>query len=270
MDVAQWTEPAIDVVRARRLTVGFVFGAVILAGTVAFIASASPEQVEEEEELEVVFGDLPEEEEEVLPEEEEPEPEPEPPPPIDEPQPTYQGPVKAGPRAVEIDAAPDDVSDSEADEAEADPGDFGAGSDPNADPGGGGTGRVGATAPPPPPPPPPEPEPPPPKPKPKRKKKKKVTRVTEGMTPPKRISGGAPGYPASAKSQGIEGTVVVVYVVTASGGVSGVKAVRGPAALRGAAVAAVSSWRFQPAKDATGKPVSVRRIAKFPFRITTR
>lgn len=269
MDVAQWMEPGFDAIRAKRLMVGFVLGGAILAGTVAFIASATPKQSEEEEEsVDVVFGDIPEEEEEIAPDEEEPEPEPEPPPPVDEPPPP--GPVRAGPRAVPIDAVPTAVPTTEAEETDA-PKSLGpAQGDPNANPGFGGDAPRGG--PPPAPVPMPEPTPEPkPKPKPKKKKKKKKPmRITEGMTPPKRVSGGGPSYPASAKSQGIEGTVVVVYVVTESGAVRGAKAVRGPAALRGACVAAVSGWRFTPAKDANGNPVSARRIAKFPFRIKTK
>jgi protein TonB len=61
---------------------------------------------------------------------------------------------------------------------------------------------------------------------------------------------------------------VVSYVVTESGAVAAVKAVRGPAELRAACVAAVQSWRFKPAM-LDGQPVAVRRVAQFPFRIKT-
>ncbi len=77
-----------------------------------------------------------------------------------------------------------------------------------------------------------------------------------------------PGYPPDAKAQGIEGTVIIKYVVTVSGAVSNVRVIRGPAALRAVCVAAVRSWRFKPAQ-LDGRPVSVSRIARFPFRIKT-
>ena len=77
-----------------------------------------------------------------------------------------------------------------------------------------------------------------------------------------------PSYPSAAKSAGIEGTVIVAYVVTESGAVSSVKAVRGPAELRGVCEAAVRGWKFKPAM-LDGRPVSVRRIARFPFHIKT-
>ncbi len=268
MDVAQWTESGFDPIRARRLGVGFFLGAAVLASAVAVLASSgTPAAEQEEEPLEVVFGELPPEEEELAPEPE-PEPEPEPPPVVDDPEPAVHGPLKAGPRAVEIDAAPTAVSTNAAEESDAPSGPIGSGSDPNQDPGGGGKARTGSTAPAPLPVPAPEP-PPPPRTQPP-PKKNKPARITEGMTPPKRIAGGAPGYPAAAKSQGIEGVVVVTYVVTETGAVTSVQAVRGPAELQAACVAAVSSWRFEPARDQNGNPVSARRVAKFPFRITTK
>jgi periplasmic protein TonB len=100
------------------------------------------------------------------------------------------------------------------------------------------------------------------------KTKDEPIRVTEDVTPPKSISMHAPSYPADAKAAGIEGVVVVQYVVTESGEVKDVQAVRGPPELVAVCVAAVQSWRFMPAmKD--GQPVAVHRIARFPFRIKT-
>ena len=93
-------------------------------------------------------------------------------------------------------------------------------------------------------------------------------RVTEDVTPPRAVSMQAPDYPADAKAAGIEGTVIVRYVVTEEGEVEDVVALRGPPELVAVCVAAVESWRFMPAiKD--GKPVAVHRMATFPFRIRT-
>jgi len=100
------------------------------------------------------------------------------------------------------------------------------------------------------------------------KAKNEPIRITEDVTPPQAISMQAPSYPAEAKAAGIEGLVVVEYVVTDKGEVTNVEAVRGPPELIEVCVAAVKSWRFTPAmKD--DEPVSVHRMARFPFRIKT-
>ncbi len=93
-------------------------------------------------------------------------------------------------------------------------------------------------------------------------------RVTEEVTPPKAISMQAPSYPAEAKAAGVEGLVVIQYVVTESGEVRDVQVVRGPPELVAVCVSAVKSWRFTPAMK-EGLPVAVHRIARFPFRIKT-
>jgi TonB family protein len=55
-----------------------------------------------------------------------------------------------------------------------------------------------------------------------------------------------PSYPAEAKKDKIEGDVVLEVKVEKSGDVSSVKAVKGPEALREAAVTAVRQWRYEP------------------------
>jgi protein TonB len=173
-----------------------------------------------------------------------------------------QQPYRPGPRVDPIET-PTDVPDDAP--AEKDPGgDFKPGGDDEYRNPGQGL----------PPPGPVQPPPPAPREEPKKKaapkpKPKKPGRVTEGVTPPVAISQGAPSYPASARDQGIEGTVVVKYVVTDSGAVTDVKAVRGPPELRAVCVAAVQAWRFKPAVDENGKPIAVSRTAQFPFRIKT-
>ena len=93
-------------------------------------------------------------------------------------------------------------------------------------------------------------------------------RITEDVTPPRAVSMQPPEYPEAAKAAGIEGTVVVRYVVSEAGEVKDVEAVRGPAELVAVCIAAVRSWRFMPAiKD--GQAVAVQRLATFPFRIRT-
>ncbi|MBK7583300.1 MAG: TonB family protein [Myxococcales bacterium] len=92
--------------------------------------------------------------------------------------------------------------------------------------------------------------------------------VTEDVTPPRAISNTPPSYPADAKAAGIEGTVVIKYVVTETGAVTGVTAVRGPP----------DSSRSAKPRSAAGVSCPRKRTANpwlslasrvFPFRIKT-
>ena len=65
-------------------------------------------------------------------------------------------------------------------------------------------------------------------------KKKGPIRVTENVTPPNPLSQAMPSYPADAKAQGIQGLVIVRYIVSETGQVTRAQAVRGPAELRAA------------------------------------
>ena len=76
-------------------------------------------------------------------------------------------------------------------------------------------------------------------------------------------------YPADAKAAGLEGTVVIRYVVNEQGDVTEVRAMKGPPELHAVCVAAVKAMRFKPALDADGKPVMVVRYMKFPFKLRT-
>lgn len=99
--------------------------------------------------------------------------------------------------------------------------------------------------------------------------KKAPIRVTEEVTPPVAVAGNVkPEYPAEAKASGVEGVVLVKYVVSESGSVTDVKILKGPSELASVCLAAVKSWRFTPA-ILEGKPVSVVRVARFPFKIRT-
>lgn len=83
-----------------------------------------------------------------------------------------------------------------------------------------------------------------------------------------RIPGGLPpSYPAAAKQQHIEGTVVVAVVIREDGTVGSVRAVRGPEALRDAALAAVASWRYHP-YIVNGKPVEAESRVTVTFTLS--
>ncbi len=111
----------------------------------------------------------------------------------------------------------------------------------------------------------PPPPPPPPRPKPKPQIKKPV-RLTEDMPRPVQTLMKTPEYPPSAKAAGIEGVVIVKYVVGEDGSVRDAKVLKGPDELREACLVAVRSWHFQP-MIVDGAPIAFVKIARFPFRI---
>jgi protein TonB len=85
-----------------------------------------------------------------------------------------------------------------------------------------------------------------------------VTRIKVGgdVHPPLLISSAMPVYPATARSSGITGNVVVQASISPTGAVVGTKVVSGPALLRQAAVDALRRWKYRPA-TLNGTPVSV-------------
>jgi protein TonB len=90
----------------------------------------------------------------------------------------------------------------------------------------------------------------------------------EQSTPPTPISQPRPAYPSAAKAEGVEGTVVVQFLVTAQGTIGEVRVVSGDSRLSSAVVEAVKRWRFQPGTF-QGRPVPMWRSASFPFRLKT-
>ncbi|GMV41871.1 MAG: hypothetical protein AMXMBFR64_35870 [Myxococcales bacterium] len=75
-----------------------------------------------------------------------------------------------------------------------------------------------------------------------------------------------PQYPAEARVAGLEGVVVVRFVVTAEGTVSELTVVSGEEPFVAATVAAVSTWTFDPA-TVGGQPAPAWRVVKIPFRL---
>lgn len=131
-------------------------------------------------------------------------------------------------------------------------------SNPNVPPGGGGSSNVGA--------PPPLPDPTP---------KPDPTPVAPPRNPPVK-SGGVltgksltkpqPVYPQTAKSAGIQGTVVVQILIDEKGKVISATAVSGHALLREAAVRAAYQARFEPTL-LSNQPVKVSGTYSFNFTI---
>ena len=92
--------------------------------------------------------------------------------------------------------------------------------------------------------------------------------LPEEATPPVENPGNKrPDYPESARSAGIEGVVVLKFVVTEKGLVSNIQVLKGDPPFVDAAIAVVKSYTYQPAMLA-GKPIAVFRTLKIPFRLS--
>lgn len=84
---------------------------------------------------------------------------------------------------------------------------------------------------------------------------------------PKLIESSRPGYPEAARKNKTQGVVVVDALIDEQGVVQDVRVVRGqPDGLSEAAVAAVRTWRFEPATF-QGKPVAVEYSLTVQFRL---
>ncbi len=243
----QWHSARTDKERAGRLTLGLVFGAVVLGAAgygATFVQAAPPPPEEPETEIEVALIEAPEE----------PESEPEPAPAIPEENPAPPAPRRGPPPPPAVTDIPDGAK-------QADPFDLPGGSDgPSGPPGPsgpGGTGTAPVAPPPPPPPPAPAPKPkapPPPNP--------------ADYHPAKCKQTGMPS--AQAKAIGVEGRVVVKFTVTTSGSVINVTAMSGPAELRDLAVSTVSKWSCQPARmKADDSPVQITKSVPMTVRLKT-
>lgn len=88
-----------------------------------------------------------------------------------------------------------------------------------------------------------------------------------GIAPKPSRSNRIPEIPRAARSDGIEGLVVLRIVVNKEGRVSQVSVLEGHPMLAAAAVEAVKTWKYEPAR-VNGKAVAVFRTLKIPFRLT--
>ena len=92
--------------------------------------------------------------------------------------------------------------------------------------------------------------------------------LPEEATPPvESPANRRPEYPESARAAGVEGLVILKIVVTESGKVGNIQVMKGEPPFVDAAIAAVKTYAFQPAMLA-GRPISVFRIIKVPFRLS--
>ena len=63
--------------------------------------------------------------------------------------------------------------------------------------------------------------------------------------------------------------MLIKYVVTETGEVTDVKALKGPPELFAVCIAVVKSEHYKPARDAQGHPFLVTRFRKFHMRLRT-
>jgi protein TonB len=235
MDFDSWTVRRVDTQRVRRLALGWVIGGISVALAMALLILTSKGQAATEEEDE---GPI-----EVALAKEPAPPPPPPPPPSDKPK-APPKPRLASPLAVpddkpaEKDPVPQQAVVEEEEEKPAEP------------------APIASVAP-------PAPTAAVVRPKPQ---VKKPIRLTEDMAKPVQTVMKTPDYPAAAKAAGIEGVVIVKYIIAEDGSVRDAKVLKGPPELADTCLAAVRTWRFQPV-IVDGAAVAVVRVARFPFRI---
>ncbi len=74
-----------------------------------------------------------------------------------------------------------------------------------------------------------------------------------------------PVYPPFAKSSRVSGNVILDALIDATGNVTELKAISGPAMLRQAAMDAVKHWKYEPAR-LNGRPVALHLAVTVKFR----
>jgi protein TonB len=82
----------------------------------------------------------------------------------------------------------------------------------------------------------------------------------------KLISSTPPIYPSLARNQHISGNVLVDALIDASGRVTTMKVVSGPALLHQAAMDALKQWKYRPA-TLDGKPTQMHLTVTVQFRL---
>ena len=78
------------------------------------------------------------------------------------------------------------------------------------------------------------------------------------MSEPNKIHHVTPTYPKEAKEEGVQGDVVLDAVIAEDGSDRETRVLKGEdARLVAAAQSAVGQWRYEPVRDAKGKPMEV-------------
>ena len=86
---------------------------------------------------------------------------------------------------------------------------------------------------------------------------------------PASVSRKSPKYPSSSRRAGHQGTTIITFVVGTSGRVTSAQVTKssGHAALDQAAISAVRTWRFTPARSGLGHAVPYTYKQSIPFRL---
>lgn len=80
------------------------------------------------------------------------------------------------------------------------------------------------------------------------------------------LSAPRPEYPASARTEHLEGIVALQATISTSGAVKTLRAINGPQVLRGAAINAVRDWRYKP-YSVDGRPIEVATTVYVHFSL---
>jgi TonB family protein len=88
--------------------------------------------------------------------------------------------------------------------------------------------------------------------------------VSPGLMAKYRTGGKDPKYPSDAKRAHVEGRVVLVATISASGNVEDLCVSQGPEMLRQAAFDAVKTWKYKP-YEVNGQPVEVKTMMNCDF-----
>jgi len=95
----------------------------------------------------------------------------------------------------------------------------------------------------------------------------KALRVGGAVQAPQLIGKRAQRFPLQARKAGIQGVVIVEAIVDQEGCVRHPRVLKGVPNLDGAALAAVQSWAFQPAR-LEGEVVAVYYVLSVPFKLS--
>lgn len=95
---------------------------------------------------------------------------------------------------------------------------------------------------------------------------KRIVRVGGQVKPPKQIYQPELAYPAIARAAHVEGTVTIEAIIDEQGNVVQAHVVDGPALLIGAALQAVTQWKYEPT-TLNGQPVSVQMTVYVKYHL---
>lgn len=83
------------------------------------------------------------------------------------------------------------------------------------------------------------------------------------------ITSRVPAYPEAARTEGVQGRVLLQATISKEGEVEQLHVLDGDPMLRAAAMDAVSKWRYRP-YTVNGKPVEVSTNIRVDFRLPNR